>query len=382
MGAFILERMTIDNYGTWLEIDLGGLTRNFKIISETTGTTLMPVIKANAYGHGLEKIAKSLEIAGAEWFGVARIEEALLLREIGIKSKIIVLGYTAPTRVPHAIKENITLTVYDRGVAESYARQAEKLSEMLTLHVKIDTGMGRLGALMEEAFEFVSDVARRPEINMEGLFTHFACADEPDKPVTKLQIARFNHLIEKLESKGIHPSVVHAANTAGTFIFPESRFNLARVGIALYGLSPSIHVKIPEGVRPCLSWKTRLISIKNLPSGHGISYGYKYVTKSKERIGVIAAGYGDGLRRQDGNQALVCGKKAKVIGSVCMDQCMLQLDDIPEAKIGDEVVLIGQQGIEEITATDIAEKWNTINYEVICGLASRMPRYYRNNITV
>jgi len=374
--------MTIDNYGTWLEIDLGTLTRNFQIIHDVIGISLMPIIKANAYGHGLEKVAKSLEVAGAEWFGVARIEEALLLREIGIKSKIIVLGYTSPTRVPHAIKNNITLTVYDREVARSYALQAEKLSEVLTLHVKVDTGMGRLGALADEAFDFIAEIERCPVLNLEGVFTHFACADEPDKPVTKMQIARFNQLIEKMNSEGIHPPVLHAANTAGTLLFPEARYNLVRVGIALYGLAPTNQIQIPNGVRPCLSWKTRLISIKTLPVGYGISYGHQYYTKKEERIGVIAVGYGDGFRRQDGNQVLVCGKKANVIGRVCMDQCMLQLDDIPEARIGDEVVLIGKQGDQEITATDIAEKWNTINYEVICGLAARMPRYYRNNIAV
>jgi len=374
--------MTIDNYGTWLEIDLGVLTRNFQIISQTAGTSLMPVIKANAYGHGLEKVAKSLELAGAEWFGVARIEEALLLREIGIKANIIALGYTSPARVPHAIKERITLTVYDSMVAQAYARQAEKLSEVLNLHVKVDTGMGRLGILADDALGFIAEIASSPALNLEGVFTHFACADEPDQPVTRKQIARFISIIKEMESRGIRPPFVHAANTAGTLFFPDARFNLARVGIALYGLSPSRQVPIPAGIAPSLSWKTRLISIKILPPGHGISYGYKYFTKKEERIGVIAVGYGDGLRRQDGNQVLICGKKAKVIGSVCMDQCMVQLDDIPEAQIGDEVILIGQQGDQQISATDIAVKWGTINYEVICGLASRMPRYYRNNVTV
>ena len=374
--------MTIDNYGTWLEIDLGALTRNFQIVRQTAGVSLMPIIKANAYGHGLEKVARSLEMAGAEWFGVARIEEALLLREIGIKAKIIALGYTSPARVPHAIKERITLTVYDPVVVQSYARQAEKLSEVLNLHVKVDTGMGRLGILAEKALDFIADVANSPALNLEGVFTHFACADEPDKPVTQNQITEFLKILKEMELRGVRPPFIHAANTAGTLVYPDARFNLARVGLALYGLSPSSQVPIPSGVVPCLSWKTRLISIKTFPPGHGISYGYKYFTQKEERIGVIAVGYGDGLRRQDGNRVLIRGKKADVIGSVCMDQCMVRLDDIPEAQIGDEVILIGRQEDQQISATDIALRWDTINYEVICGLAARMPRYYRNNVTV
>ena len=372
-------RMSVDNFGTWLEIDLGVLAHNYRVITETAGTAVMPVIKANAYGHGLEKVAKSLEKAGAQWFDVARIEEALLLREIGIKNNILVLGYTSPSRVPHAIKEDIRLTVYDREVADAYIRQAERLSEKLSLHVKVDSGMGRLGVLMSEAHSFVVDIARCPHLVLEGLFTHFACADEPEKPATQSQIKRFDQLIGQLASVEIQPPLLHAANSAGALTAPESRLNMVRVGIALFGLPPSQSVQLPAGIRPCLSWKTRLISLKTLPPGHGVSYGFRYITSKNERIGVIAAGYGDGLRWQKDNQVLLRGKKANVVGSVCMDQCMLQLDDIPEARIGDEVVLIGQQGSQEITATEIAEKWETINYEVICGLASRMPRYYKNS---
>lgn len=373
--------MTKDNFGTWLEIDLRILAQNFRIISEIVGVMVMPIIKANAYGHGLERTAQCLENAGAQWFGVARIEEALLLREIGIKANIIVLGYTSPARVPHAIKENIILTVYDQDVISSYANQAIKLDEKLMLHIKIDTGMGRLGVMANDAFDFITRVASHSNLEFQGLFTHFANADNPSDPTTHEQMNKFNALLEKIQQNGIFPEIIHAANSAGTLAFPDSRFNLVRVGIAVYGIAPSSHVHLPVGVKTCLTWKTRLISIKTLPAGHGISYGFNYITKRQERIGVIAVGYGDGLRRIDGNQVLIRGKRTHVVGSVCMDQCMVQLDDIPEAKIGDEVVIVGKQDGEEITVDQIAETWKTIPYEVICGLASRMPRYYINNTT-
>jgi alanine racemase len=368
--------MANENYGTWLEIDLRVLEENFKILSKIAGCTVMPIVKANAYGHGLEKVTQRLEKAGAQWFGVARIEEGLLLRQAGIKARILVLGYTAPVRVAHAIRNDITLTVYDHQVAEQYARQAKNVKGTLKLHAKIDTGMGRLGVPTKEAMTFLKMITNSPHLELEGVFTHFARADEPAEDDTENQLQEFQGLLKGMESADIKPAFIHASNSAGTLVYPDARFNLVRVGIAMYGLPPSDKVQLPHGIRPALSWKTRLISLKILPPGHGVSYGFKYHTKKDERIGVIAVGYADGLRRRPGNKALVRGKRSFVVGNVCMDQCMLQLDEIPDAEIGDEVVLIGCQGDDEITATEIAEDWGTINYEVVCGLASRMPRVY------
>ena len=376
IGAFILIRMANENFGTWLEIDLRVLENNFKSLNEIAGCKVMPIVKANAYGHGLEKVTQRLEKAGAEWFGVARIEEGLLLREAGVKAHILVLGYTAPVRIPHAIWNDVTLTVYDYQVAEEYATQAKDVKGVLRLHAKIDTGMGRLGVPLQEALSFLKLINESPHMELEGVFTHFARADEPGEADTVRQLQRFQAILKEMEAVGIEPSLVHASNSAGTLVYPDARFNLVRVGIALYGLPPSNQVSLPDEVKPALSWKTRLISLKMLPAGHGVSYGFKYYTKKEERIGVIAVGYADGLRRRPGNKVLVRGKRANVVGNVCMDQCMLQLDDVPEAEIGDEVVLIGRQGEDEITATEIAEDWGTINYEVVCGLASRMPRVY------
>jgi alanine racemase len=288
---------------------------------------------------------------------VARIEEALLLREAGIKSRILVLSYTSPLRVAHAIKANITLNAYDFNVVRAYEEQASKLGEKLTIHAKIDTGMGRLGIQPDEADDFISLIQACPSLYMEGMFTHFACADEPGKPYTDQQLEQFNRIVDLLKHKGNQQILLHASNSAGTLVYPHARFDMTRVGIALYGLPPSHEVTLPEGVEPALSWKTRLISIKTFPAGHGISYGFKYFTRKEERIGVIAVGYADGLRRRPGNQVLIRGKKVNIIGNVCMDQCMVQLDDLPEAQIGDEVILIGKQNGNEISATDIADDW-------------------------
>jgi len=368
--------MELDNFATWLEIDLGTLENNYRILQEATGTPVMPVVKANAYGHGLEEVAKTLEKAGAKWCGVARIEEALLLRNAGIRMNILVLGYTAPQRVQEAILNNISLTIYDPLVVQAYAQQAASLDQPLDVQVKVDTGMGRLGIPSEKALEFILQVKEQQGFHFQGIFTHFACADDPEKPYTQLQLEKFNMILGQMQSQGIRPELIHSANSAAALNFPLARFDIVRCGLALYGLSPSAETHLPEGVKPALSWKTRLISIKQMPSGHGISYGYQYFTKKSEKIGVIAAGYGDGLRRQMGNIVLLHGKRVSVVGIVCMDQCILQLDHIPDALVGDEVVLIGKQGEDEITATEVAKNWNTISYEVICGMAARMPREY------
>jgi alanine racemase len=336
----------------------------------------MPVVKANAYGHGILEVARVVEKAGANWCGVARIEEALLLRNNGINMNILVLGYTAPQRVHEAILNKISLTVYDPQLIQAYARQARSINQALDVQVKIDTGMGRLGIPSEIALEFILKVKEIKEFNFQGIFTHFACADKPDKPFTQQQLLKFNKTLEQMQAQGIRPELIHAANSAAALNFPLARFDIVRCGLVLYGLSPSKETHIPEGIKPTLAWKTRLVSIKKFSAGQGIGYGYKYYTKKIEKIGVIAVGYGDGFRRQIGNYVLLHGRRVPIVGNVCNDQCMLTLDHIQEPRIGDEVVLIGKQGNDDITVNEIAKNWDTISYEVICGMAARIPRIY------
>ena len=375
-GEFILRRMNNDNYATWLEIDLNAITANYERLKQISGVPVMGVVKANAYGHGLEEIALHLQTIGAGWLGVARIEEALQLRESGVNLAIMVLGYTSHKRVKEAQKANIHLTVYDPLVAALYEKEVDPELGKLHLHAKIDTGMGRLGVPSNLALPFIEDLTRVQSFDLEGVFTHFACADEPEKEVTAQQIRRFESILGKMKEKGIDPGIMHAANSAGTLNFPQAHYSMVRCGIAMYGLTPAAGMNLPDGFTPALAWKTRLISIKSMSEGFGISYGHRYHTKEGERIGAIAVGYGDGMRRVNGNHVLLRGKKVPVVGSVCMDQVMINIDDVPDAQVGDEVVLMGSQNGSTLDATEIAGEWKTINYEVICGMADRIPRRY------
>ncbi len=370
--------MDTQAYSTWLEIDLGAIRNNIKAIKQMTGTLVMAVIKANGYGHGALQVAKAATEAGAAWLGVARMEEALNLRESGITSEVMVLGYTPPSLVPDAIAHNIHVAIYNPEMAEAYTKALQNVSGRLKAHVKVETGMGRLGMAPEKAAQFIETFRNNDHIEINGIFTHYARADEPGVDTTEEQLVRFNQLLTTLRNADLLPPIVHSANSAAMLNYPEAYFDMIRPGIAIYGLNPSPKSLLPDSFQPALTWKARLTSIRMLPPGHGVSYGHKYFTKSDERIGVIPVGYGDGYRRVMGQQVLVRGKKVDVVGRVCMDQSMLQLDSVPDALPGEEAVLLGRQGDQEITADDLAEAWGTINYEVVCGLADKLPRIYLN----
>jgi alanine racemase len=368
----------INNYSTWLEIDLNAIRDNTARIRQFTGREVMAVIKANAYGHGLIPAAQAANAGGATWCGTARVEEALALRRAGISSRLLVLGYTPPAKVPEAIAQNITLALVDEKLSEEYLQAAARIGGRLHAHIKVETGMGRLGMRIERIPAFLKRM-QDSDLLIDGIFTHFAQGDEVGCAYTYDQIQRFNQLLADLEAQGIKPPLVHAANSGAIFNYPESWYDLTRPGDVLYGMAPGPHTPLPAGYQPALSWKARLIMVHDFEPGHGISYGARYITKGKERIGVIPIGYGDGFRRVDGQQVLVGGRRVDVVGRVCMDQCMLQLDAVPNAKPGDEVVLIGRQGTEEISVDEVAARWNTINYEVTTGLAERLPRVYLND---
>jgi len=375
-GRTILQPMNTQAYSTWLEVNLGAIKDNIKAIKKMTGTNVMAVIKANGYGHGVLAVAKAATEAGAAWCGVARMEEALNLREAGITSEIMVLGYTAPMMIPEAIQHEIHVAIYDREMAKAYADHARNASKRLKAHLKVETGMGRLGMDPEQVPDFLSTLDNEQGIEIDGIFTHFACADEPDSDLTRLQLSRFKQLLAELRKADLCPDLIHTANSAAMLNYPDAYFDLVRPGIAIFGLNPSPGSPLPHTFRPALTWKARLTSVRTLPPGHGVSYGSIYVTTKEERIGVIPVGYGDGYRRLFGQQVIVHGKIVDVVGKVCMDQCMLQLDAVPEASPGDEVVLFGEQDGQKITVDDVAERWGTINYEVVCGLADRLPRLY------
>lgn len=336
----------------------------------------MAVVKANAYGHGMIPVAKAALQGGAKWCGVARVEEALDLRTAGLDCPILVLGYMPPERMEEMIAKGISMTIWDYDQLERAAFAAKKAEASARLHLKIDTGMSRLGVQPEGAFNLAREIAKTPGVIFEGMYTHFARADEADTALTEMQERRFRELLTQLGEARLRPPVVHAANSAASLKRPGTHFDLIRVGIAMYGLHPSVECPLPAAFRPALSWKALLSQVKVLPAGRGVSYGHIYTTLGRERIGTVPVGYADGLRRLAGNQVLVGGRRVPVIGRVCMDQMMLQLDDVPQSHPGDEVVLIGQQGGSRITAEDLASIWGTINYEVTCAISARVPRVY------
>lgn len=370
-----LFAVEINSYSTWLEIDLNAIKSNVARIKQMTGVEVMAVIKANGYGHGARPAAQAAIQGGATWCGVARIEEALALRRAGISCKLLVLGYTPPAKIPEAIDQQIVVSLTDPEMTNSYLEYARINGGTLHAHVKVETGMGRLGMLPSEIPTFLRTLKESP-ISVDGIFTHFARADEPETGSTQAQIALFDQLLAALDSEGLKPKTVHAANSAAVFNFPQSWYDLVRPGNAIYGMSPSPDMQMDLNFKPALTWKARITSLRRYPAGSGISYGSTYVTHTDERIGVMPIGYGDGFRRIDNQQVLVGGKRVNVVGRVCMDQSMLQLDNVPEAKVGDEVVLIGCQGEERISVDEVARRWSTINYEVVCGLADRLPRIY------
>lgn len=363
-------------YSTWLEIDLSAIRDNVQRLRAITGRPLMAVIKANGYGHGLVEAGRGAAAGGAAWLGVARFEEAMVLRKARIELPILVLGYSAPERVPEAIANRVSLALPSPELAAAYAAQARASGGTLHVHAKFDSGMGRLGVFPEDGVEFVRRIAQEPSLALEGAFTHFASADDPVLETTQWQILRFGTLIDALATSGLRPQLVHAANSAASLYFPAAYFDMVRSGIAIYGLHPSPEALLPDGFRPALAWKARLVSVKMLPAGYGVGYNHRYHTGGSERIGVIPVGYADGLRRRLGNFVLVGGRRVPVVGGVCMDQCMVRLDEVPQARVGDEVVLIGRQGEAMLTAEEHGAAWGTVNYDVVCGLSARVPRIY------
>ena len=391
---------------TRVVVDLGAVAHNISALKGllSTETRLMAVVKADAYGHGAVQVARSVIENGAHWLAVARISEAVELREAGINVPILLFGDVLPEQVPflaaHDIRVTLTCLESARAIAEIAARQ----KKVLKVHVKVDTGMGRLGFLHDQfatpapftrpdpppetdnridrplqCHEEILAIQDLKGIEIEGIYTHLANADARDKAHTLRQISRFKLLINELAQKGLTPPILHAANSAAVIDMPQSHFNMVRPGIAIYGLWPSgemDHTRIC--LKPAMSIRSRIIHIKDVSKGFKISYGSTHVTRMATRIATIPIGYADGYSRNlsDRGEMIVRGSRAPIIGRVCMDFTMIDVGHISRAALGDEVVILGTQGKETITATDIANRIGTINYEVVAALTRRMPICY------
>ncbi|MNO77001.1 Alanine racemase [compost metagenome] len=376
------------NYrATIAEINLDHLHANYQAFRAVLpdDMKILACVKANAYGHGAVEVAKELIKAGADYLSVAFLDEALELRRAGISTPILILGYIPPEAIVTAWENDITITLFTQGVLDAIRQlPTQCISRPLKVHIKIDTGMGRLGLLPgEEALDFIEQAFSMQEIQVEGLFTHYAKADEEDKSYTLEQYRRFRFMADALEKKGYHIPIIHTGNSATAIDTPQLSHNMVRIGISLYGLYPSDEVKAQKvELTPVLTLKTQVVYVKTLPPHWGISYGTRYVTDDDEVIATLPIGYADGYSRMMSGKAevLIRGRRVPVVGTICMDQCMVSLqsfaEEAEEIQVGEEVVLIGQQSDECISADELASNLGTIPYEVICMIAARVPRHY------
>ncbi len=362
------------DYVNWVEINLSAIEKNTQILIESSQRPLMAVVKANAYGHGAVEVARAALWAGASWLAVARYCEARILREAGILAPILVLGMVMPEEVDEAIQQQVTLCLYDFKVADLFSARAKALGKPVYAHVKIDTGMGRLGVFAEDGVRLIQYAQSLGGIKIDGLFSHFSMAAKKDHPFTQTQISRFTHLVDELMSVQLLPKWVHLANSAASYYENDSRFNLVRAGAAIVGLPFSDDVPFPSAMCRSLSWKARLASCKRMPAGWTISYGQRYTVEQDEWIGALPVGYADGYHRVAGNQVLLDGQKVPVVGNVCMDQCMIRLPK--QVPLGTEVVLLGSQNGANIAVEDLCRIWNVVEDDVTSCIAARVPRVY------
>ncbi len=368
---------------TRAEINLDNLAHNVKEFNNHIGknTMLMAVVKADGYGHGGYEVARCALENGADWLGVAALEEGVVLRLQGVKEPILILGYISPRQVKTCIEYDLVPTIFTRETARECSRVAQKKGEEIKVHVKVDTGMGRVGVLPGESLEFVEFVDSLPGIRIEGVYTHFSVADDSDKRYTWNQYETFKQVVQELEAKGLNIPLKHACNSAAAIDLPEMHLDLVRIGISLYGSYTSPHVSREVQLKPVMALKSKVSYVKTVPPGTSISYGRKFITDKESVVATVPIGYGDGYSRLLSNKGNVIhhGKRLPIIGAVCMDQCMFLADDSARVELGDEVVLLGSQGEEIIDADEIADKLGTISYEIYCMIDKRVPRYYYKN---
>jgi len=364
---------------TWVEIDLDAIAYNVRELRKRVhaDNKIIAVVKANGYGHGALQIAKEALQSGADCLAVAFLDEAIHLRKNGITAPILVLGASRPRDVAIAIKYKVTLTVYHIDWLEDAIQFLNKDAHV-AIHLKLDTGMGRIGLRKEQEIQQVEELlANHPNIVVEGVFTHFATADEKNSIYFEKQIQRFKELLAAFSKL---PAIVHCSNSAASLLYPDLQYNAIRMGISMYGLTPSLEIEsdLPYSLKEAFSLRTKLVQVKKLNKGDRVSYGATYEAEKEEWIGTLPIGYADGwLRKLQGQEVLIEGKRVPIVGRICMDQCMVRLPYYLEP--GTQITLIGKQKDEEISVNEIATKLDTINYEVTCMISARVPRIYKKN---
>lgn len=365
---------------TVAEIDLGALCANYRAVREVGGgAEVMAVVKADAYGHGAVEVTRALHHEGCRHFGVARLSEARELRAAGVRDRIYLLGGFFASKADEIVALDATPFVFDSELIRPLARAAEAQGRFrFPIHLKIDSGATRLGILPGQLDATIDELNRAPALVVEGVCTLLVNAGDPSSPVTNAQLGAFDAAMERLRAAGIAPPVAHVANSAATVLRPDIHYNLLRPGLAIYGLPPVPAVRERVDLRPVMTFKTRVLQVKQVPAGAGVSYGHTFVTSRPSVIGVLAVGYADGYRRglQQGGEVMIRGRRAPVVGAVCMDLTMVDLTEVPGAAAGDEVILWGGAGEAMISVNDIARLAQTISYEMLCTVGKRVPRVY------
>ncbi len=384
----------MDSPLVWAEVDLKAIAHNIRELRRITNpkARLMAVVKANAYGHGIIEVARQSLENGAKALGVAHIEEGIRLRKTGIDAPVLIFGYTSPVHAKKLIEFDLTQTVYSYEISGELSRAANAYGKKIKVHIKIDSGMGRLGLLLDRlrlskhnkeikdnSLSEVKSISRLPMLELEGIYTHFATADKSDRSCAGKQFEIFMDFLNQLRIAGLEIPVTHAANSAAIINMPETHLDMVRAGISIYGLYTSEEVdRSIIKLKPAMELKTKIIHLKKVPAGFKVSYGTTYKTEKSTTIATVSIGYADGLNRllSSNGHMLVCGQSAPIVGHICMDLTMLDVGEIQEVVMEEEVVVFGKQGNFSITVDKIASSINTINYEVVSTIMERVPRIY------
>jgi alanine racemase len=372
----------MEYYRCYTEISLANIVHNFEESRKYVpdDVKMLAVIKADAYGHGDYKVARVLE-PYADYFAAATVEEAVRLRRKGIEKPILVLGYTSPFQYQEMIRHQITATIYNEKEAQKLSRIAAEMEMDALVHIAVDTGMTRIGfQITEEAADTICRIAKLPYVDVEGMFSHFSTADMKDKTYTEFQKSQFAKMISMLEERGVNIPIRHLCNSAGVMEFDDSRYEMVRIGITLYGIYPSEEVQKDRlDLRSALEWKCHVIHVKDVEEGVSVSYGATYTTRKVTRIATVSAGYADGYPRALSNQGrvLIRGKSAPIIGRICMDQFMVDVTEIEDVKVEDVVTLIGRDGEEMIPVEEVADPAGRFNYEMLCDICAEDTRVHR-----
>ncbi len=368
---------------TYAKIDLDAIEHNILEVKKRIekGVKVLAVIKADGYGHGATILGEFLKNQ-VDYYGVATIEEAIELRDNGIELPILILGYTSPSQYIELVKNDITQTIYSLEMAKEISKVAKLCKKAAKIHIALDTGMTRIGLEPNEAGVIeLQKILSLSNVVVEGLFTHFSCADETDKAYSKLQMERYDNFINLLDERSINIPIKHICNSAGIMEFNHHRFDMVRSGIITYGLYPSEEVnKSAIELKPALEWKAHVVNVKTVDKGCGVSYGKTYITKGKTKIATISVGYADGYPRalSSKGRVLISGEYAPIIGRVCMDQMMVDVTHIDNVEIEDEVILVGKDKDKSISVEELAYLAGSFNYEFVCGICKRVKRIYEN----